>query len=105
QIDMVRKLWPELYALIGVPQDPEHHPEGGVWVHTLQVVDLMRRALDVNPTSYPQEMTLMLAALCHDFGKPATTMNVNNRWQSHGHEAAGLAPTTTFLDRLNVHTL
>ena len=31
-------------ALDGCPQEPEWHPEGDVWVHTLQVVDEARRA-------------------------------------------------------------
>lgn len=31
--------FPELEALVGVPQDPEWHPEGDVWVHTLLVCD------------------------------------------------------------------
>ena len=29
------RFFPELDALRGVPQDPRHHPEGDVWVHTL----------------------------------------------------------------------
>lgn len=33
------RFFPELDALCGVPQDPEWHPEGDVWVHTLMVLD------------------------------------------------------------------
>ena len=33
------RFFPELDALRGVPQDPEWHPEGDVWVHTLMVLD------------------------------------------------------------------
>jgi tRNA nucleotidyltransferase (CCA-adding enzyme) len=47
----------------------------------------------------------MLAALCHDFGKPATTTFVEGRWRSRGHEEAGVAPTESFLERLNIYTL
>ena len=47
----------------------------------------------------------MLAALCHDFGKPATTAFVDGRTRSREHEEAGVAPTESFLDRLNIHTL
>ena len=32
-------LYPELEALVGVQQDPEWHPEGDVWTHTLHVCD------------------------------------------------------------------
>ena len=47
----------------------------------------------------------MLAVLCHDFGKPATTALLDGRIRSYEHEAAGVAPTLAFLDRLNIHTL
>ena len=47
----------------------------------------------------------MLAALCHDFGKPATTAFIEGRIRSREHEEAGIAPTESFLDRLNIHTL
>src|SRR5688500_13948226 len=47
----------------------------------------------------------MLAALCHDFGKPSTTEFVEGRTRSRGHEEAGVAPTLSFLDRLKVFTL
>src|SRR5918912_2973479 len=47
----------------------------------------------------------MLAALCHDFGKPATTAFIEGRMRSRGHEEAGVAPTESFLERLNIHTL
>ena len=35
--------FPELEALVGCPQDPEWHPEGGVWVHTLHCLDAFAR--------------------------------------------------------------
>jgi len=47
----------------------------------------------------------MLAALAHDFGKPATTEFLEGRYRSRGHEEAGVAPTESFLERLNIHTL
>ena len=54
-----------------VPQDPEWHPEGDVFVHTQLVIDRARELID--DLSYPKQVTVMLAALAHDFGKPATT--------------------------------
>jgi tRNA nucleotidyltransferase (CCA-adding enzyme) len=54
---------------------------------------------------YPKQVTVMLATLCHDFGKPATTEFIDGRLRSREHEEAGVAPTENFLDRLNVHTL
>jgi tRNA nucleotidyltransferase (CCA-adding enzyme) len=46
----------------------------------------------------------MLAVLCHDLGKPATTRFERDRWRSPGHEEAGVAPATAVLDRWNVHS-
>jgi len=102
-LSVVDQLFPELKALIGVPQEPEWHPEGDVWIHTLLTVDRGRKLIDDLP--YAKQITVMLAALCHDFGKPATTEFVDGRIRSREHEEEGVAPTESFLDRLNIHTL
>lgn len=99
----LEKLFPEINALVGVPQDPEWHPEGDVFVHTRLTIDRARESID--ELSYPRQVTVMLAALAHDFGKPATTEFIEGRLRSRGHEAAGAAPAEAFLDRLNVHTI
>jgi tRNA nucleotidyltransferase (CCA-adding enzyme) len=99
----IDQLFPEIKALIDVPQDPEWHPEGDVFVHTCLVVDRARELIDDLP--YAKQVTVMLAALAHDFGKPATTEFIDGRMRSRGHEEAGVGPTLSFLDRLNLHTL
>jgi len=63
--------------LIGVPQEPEWHPEGDVFVHTQLVVDRARER--INDLDYPRKVTVMLAALSHDFGnhpRPSLSMDV-----------------------------
>lgn len=102
-LGVVEQLFPEMKALVGVPQEEEWHPEGTVDVHTMLTVDRARELIDDLP--YPKRVTVMLAALCHDFGKPATTAFIEGRWRSRGHEEAGVAPTESFLERLNIHTL
>jgi tRNA nucleotidyltransferase (CCA-adding enzyme) len=102
-LGVVAKLFPELQALANCPQEPEWHPEGDVWVHTLQVVDQARTRIDDLPR--PQQITIMLGAVCHDFGKPATTAFSDGRMRSIDHEEQGVPPATAFLDRLNVHTI
>src|SRR3989442_2798520 len=99
----INRLFPEINRLINVPQDPEWHPQGDVFVHTLLGID-RARAL-IRDLAYAKQITVMLAALGHDFGKPATTAFLEDRWRSRGHEEAGVAPTEKFLDRLNLHTL
>ena len=103
ELGIVGQLFPELEKLVGCPQEPEWHPEGDVWVHTLQVVDQTRRRIDDLPR--PQQMALMLGAVCHDFGKPATTAVVDGRIRSLDHEGQGVAPALLFLDRLNIHSI
>jgi tRNA nucleotidyltransferase (CCA-adding enzyme) len=103
ELGIVERLSPELQALVGCKQEPEWHPEGDVWVHTLQVVDQTRQRIDDLPR--PQQLALMLGAVCHDFGKPATTAFVDGRIRSMDHEEQGVTPALRFLDRLNIHSL
>jgi tRNA nucleotidyltransferase (CCA-adding enzyme) len=102
-LGVVERLFPELHALAGCQQEPEWHPEGDVWVHTLQVIDQARTRLDGLPR--PQQIAVMLGAVCHDLGKPATTAFIDGRIRSMDHEEQGVAPTLALLDRLNVHTI
>ena len=102
-LGVVEKLFPELQALAGCPQEPEWHPEGDVWMHTLQVVDEARARVDDLPR--PRQIAIMLGAICHDFGKPATTAVLDGRIRSMDHEEQGVAPAVAFLDRLNVRSV
>jgi tRNA nucleotidyltransferase (CCA-adding enzyme) len=103
ELGVVRRLFPELEALAGCEQEPEWHPEGDVWVHTLMVIDEARARIDGLPHAH--QVALMLGAVCHDFGKPSTTALVDGRIRSLDHEQAGVEPAARFLDRLNVHSL
>jgi tRNA nucleotidyltransferase (CCA-adding enzyme) len=94
---------PELIPLADTPQDAAWHPEGDVWTHTLLAVD--QAVPLVADLDRPRALTVMLATLCHDLGKPATTCFEDGRLRSRGHEEAGLDPTRRLLDRWNVHTL
>jgi tRNA nucleotidyltransferase (CCA-adding enzyme) len=94
---------PELVPLAVTPQDPEWHPEGDVWTHTLLAMDQARPLVD--DLDRPRALAVMLGTLCHDLGKPSTTRFERGRLRSPGHEEAGLAPTESLLDRWNVHTL
>jgi tRNA nucleotidyltransferase (CCA-adding enzyme) len=102
-LGVLPKLFPELDALVGCPQDPAWHPEGDVWTHTKMVCDEARAS--IGDLSRAERTTVMLAALCHDLGKPATTERVDGRIRSKAHDQEGLAPTERLLDALNVHTI
>lgn len=93
---------PELAPLAATPQDPQWHPEGDVWVHTMLAIDQARLLID--ELDVPRKLAVMLGTLCHDLGKPGTTKLEDGRIRSRGHEEAGAAPTISLLDRWNVHT-
>lgn len=88
----------ELYALIDIEQNPQFHPEGSVWNHTMMVVDeaAKYKSETQNPYGY------MLAALCHYFGKAITTEMINGRIRSFDHEKQGLPLVKEFLNRFHV---
>jgi tRNA nucleotidyltransferase (CCA-adding enzyme) len=94
---------PELVPLEATPQDPHWHPEGDVWVHTLQALD--HAATSIAGLDRPRALAVMLGVLCHDLGKPATTKHEDGRIRSRGHEEAGVAPTVRLLERWKIHTL
>ena len=102
-LGVVEQLFPEMQSLVGVPQEPEWHPEGDVDVHTLMVADEARKLIDDLP--YPKQVAVMLGAVAHDFGKPPTTQFFDGRWRSHSHDEAGVVPTISFLDTLGIFTL
>ena len=103
ELGVVHQILPEMEPLYDTPQDAEWHPEGDVWIHTLMVID---KARELNgDLDRPRLAAIMLGAVCHDLGKPATTAVIDGRVKSPNHEAMGVEPTTKILDRLNVNTL
>jgi len=103
ELGVADQIFPELASLVGVPQEPEWHPEGNVDVHTMMVADEARKLID--PLDYPRRVAVMLGALAHDFGKPPTTEFIDGRTRSRGHDEAGVEPTLSFLDTLGIFTL
>ncbi|MEQ8768140.1 MAG: HD domain-containing protein [Planctomycetota bacterium] len=102
ELSVFKKLFPEIEALVGCEQDAEFHPEGDVWIHTCMVVD--EAAKDLDGLTHAEQLTVMLACLCHDLGKPATTAIIEGRIRSPNHEPEGLPPTERVLDGMNVHS-
>jgi tRNA nucleotidyltransferase (CCA-adding enzyme) len=102
-LGVIDRVLPEMKTLLGCEQEPDWHPEGDVWTHTLMVIDQARARNGDLPR--PQLIAVMLAAVCHDLGKPATTAFIDGKIRSPNHEEAGVEPTIRLLDRLNVHTI
>ncbi len=88
------RLLPEVEALWGVPQRPEHHPEIDTGVHLLLVLDLCAR---LNAS-----LAVRFACLCHDLGKGSTPPDL---WPRHlGHEGRSVGLLRQLADRLRVPT-
>ena len=101
---VLERLNPELTRLATTPQDVRYHPEGDVWEHTKMVVDQAARLVrELYPPATPFEREAVLfGALCHDLGKPYTTVEHQGQVTAYGHEAAGVIPAQAWLSRLTL---
>lgn len=82
---VLQQVLPEISCMKGLEQDPQYHPEGDVFEHTMNVLD---RAPS---TSIGGWKHLRWAALLHDVGKvPTAELAEEGRWFTfHGHEKEG----------------
>jgi tRNA nucleotidyltransferase (CCA-adding enzyme) len=105
------ELYPPLARLVGVPQDPEWHPEGSVEAHVGHVLDAMARVADREGVVADDRAVLVFAALTHDLAKSfvrdgGTTAQREKRgrmrWTAHGHEEAGGPMAREFLASLGI---
>ena len=74
-----------LHKMRDTEQSPIYHPEGNVWIHTMQVIDV---AAKVKKRSRDPRV-FMWAALLHDIGKPAVTRMRKGRITSYNHDQEG----------------
>ncbi|MBU0778225.1 nucleotidyltransferase [Patescibacteria group bacterium] len=85
---------PELCLTLCCRQDPERHPEGTVWEHTLEVVD---KAAESGGDA------VVFAALLHDVGKAHTTeVGSDGRLHSFGHAQKSAELARVFMERLEM---
>jgi len=86
----LRKLFPEVDRLFGVPQPEKWHPEIDTGLHTMMVLD---QAESLSP-----DLDVRFAALTHDLGKGTTA---KSEWPSHpGHESRSAKLVREMADRL-----
>lgn len=106
-IDTMNNYFPNIHSIHMLPQDPEWHPEGDVLVHTGHVLNHMALIIRRENLSEDDSFDLMMAALCHDFGKATTTEIINGRYRAYGHEKAGVDLSIDFLQFIGApnHTL
>ncbi len=96
EMDQLDIWFPEIAALISVPQPPAYHAEGDVWNHTMMVLDAAAAYRDRTENPY----AFMLAALAHDVGKAVTTTVDGDAIHAYGHETAGLPIAERLLRRI-----
>ena len=95
-MDCMQLWFPEIEELSRIEQNPKYHPEGNVYIHTMQVLDeaAKRRCDAKNPLS------LMLSALVHDLGKLVTTEVIDGQIHAYQHESKGIPIVEKFLRRI-----
>ncbi len=91
---MLHHLLPEVAALDGVKQPPEHHPEGDVWQHVKLMLAEIDRLED-------PDLALAWSVLLHDIGKPAT-FSESDRIRFHGHDLLGAKMADAIARRLRM---
>ncbi len=84
----MEEIWPELAAMTRVAHGKDYHPEGNVWEHTLEALKYRKRT----------DLTLSLALLLHDSGKPGSEGSGEKRFD--GHADLGASVAARFLRRL-----
>ncbi len=89
------QILPEISNLKGVTQDERYHPEKDTFVH----VTLAIRSLPLNAS-----LSLVLATLLHDVGKPATRTEEGNEIHFYSHEEVGAKISEEILRRLKYPT-
>jgi tRNA nucleotidyltransferase (CCA-adding enzyme) len=104
RLGIIEHCYPELQAMIDTPQEPEWHPEGDVWIHTMLCLDKAAELIAANGSFSDEErLQIFVGVLCHDLGKPPTTHEVEKngviRIRSLGHQEAGEAPTLSLCDK------
>jgi len=94
ELGLLTEALPEIAAMKGVPQPPQFHPEGDVWIHTL----LMLENLPAGVSS-----TLAWGVLLHDIGKPPTfrpASETGDRIRFDGHVEVGVRMADDLCRRL-----
>ncbi len=113
-LSILEKLFPELYATTLTIQDAVFHPETDeyghhtVWGHTIRALDIASRSSSEFNLNHEEKLTLLLATLFHDLGKPSTTKWEYKRGRmtvtSIYHDSRGVEISEHLIDRLKVET-
>lgn len=76
-------------AMRGSTQDPIHHAEGDVWVHTRMVVEELLGLPEWRALPERERLITFAAALLHDVAKPQTREEIDGRIGNPHHSGIG----------------
>lgn len=107
QIGRLQDILPELFATVGVQQNPKWHPEGDVFEHSMQALD---EAAQLPVADEHDRLILLLATICHDLGKVTKTFVKDGEIHSYGHELDSAVFAKQMLKRITnqkdlIHTV
>jgi poly(A) polymerase len=88
---LLREILPEVAGLHACEQNAKHHPEGDVFKHTMKLLEQLEPGCS---------LTLALAALLHDIGKPVTAGVKDDLPTFYGHEEQSALMARVVLRRL-----
>ena len=104
------KHFPALADQIGCEQHPDWHPEGDVHIHSMHTVDSAAWVRDQNVLPDGWTEAFMFATLCHDVGKPSTTVFQSmidadlfpqeRLFTAWGHDRVGMPIVESFLRQM-----
>ncbi len=87
--ESLAKQLPMLEKLKSIPQDPEYHGEGDVFIHTSLVCNELIKTEEWNNISDREKNTLLFAAALHDIGKLTCTKRLDGKITSPNHAVKG----------------
>lgn len=93
EFDLLEHILPEVTAMKGVPQPEAYHPEGDVYVHTLETVQVA--------DAFVRDPVVKLAVVLHDVGKPYALARSGGA-NMGGHCAIGARIASTIGQRLRL---
>lgn len=99
------EVFPELHAMQDSPQDPVWHPEGCVLTHTMHCMNVATDIADRECMEEEDRLIFLLAMLCHDIGKPTTSIrNDEGRYSNPAHAEKGVPIAESFLTSIGAPT-
>jgi hypothetical protein len=101
--DAAVSVFPALSALDGCEQDPHHHAEGDVAIHTRMACAALSDLPEWRALPVDERVLVFTAVLLHDVAKPeCTKRDIDGRITARGHSSLGERSARRLLWQLDV---